>query len=751
MTRLESTENQLRKKLEVCEAYKKSINHYLGEGYIREVKDSNEKLQTKWYLPHFPVVKPDRETTKVRIVFDGSEKGSEKPLNDVINQGPKLQNDIFDVLLRFRRHDIAIVCDIKEMYHQIAIPEDERKYFRFFWRDMNSGIPPKTYEFQRVVFGISSSPFQAQFVSRYNAKKHMHELGLAAETVLKSCYMDDCLDSVDSVEKALNLYHELIELWGRANMLARKWMSNSTEVLREIPNQNRANEIDLDKSELPTKKTLGVIWQADKDLFRFQINNKNVMANTKRLFLKKMSAVFDPLGFIAPVIFQAKVLIQEMWVQNLEWDTKLEGKLERDVNKWCQDLDRLENLKIDRCFAFSDSKDHVIHMFSDASIKGYAAVSYWNSKIDGKGVGSRLIASKSRVAPLTSLSVPRLELLAVDLGVSLAERITKSLGIQMSKVKFWTDSNDVLGWLRNRTRIFKPFVAHRIGKIHELTDVSQWNFISSTSNPADAVSRGQNVQEFLNNEVWLKGPEFLNTYTENQDCEILEKTSGKFNSCQESTTIFFNAGIGPDWRLSPNRFSSLTRLVRVKAWVTRFINNCSSQCKESGELSAEEIELSTLQLIKEAQFMEFGDELTALSQKRTVAKNSPISALTPFLDADGILRSNSRIQYAELLNYDTKFPIILPKKNEITKLFIKEQHEKEFHVGGTNQTLAALSAKFWINAAREEIRRWENECNTCKKNKAKISGQLMANLPKHRLGSSLRAFTKIGVCGTLFN
>ena len=98
---------------------------------------------------------------------------------------------------------------------------------------MNSGIPPKTYEFQRVVFGISSSPFQAQFVSHYNAKKHMHELGLAAETVLKSCYMDDCLDSVDSVEKALNLYHELIELWGRANMLARKWMSNSTEVLEK--------------------------------------------------------------------------------------------------------------------------------------------------------------------------------------------------------------------------------------------------------------------------------------------------------------------------------------------------------------------------------------------------------------------------------------------------------------------------------------------------------------------------------------
>ena len=108
------------------------------------------------------------------------------------------------------------------------------------------------------------------------------------------------------------------------------------------------------------------------------------------------------------------------------------------------------------------------------------------------------------------------------------------------------------------------------------------------------------------------------------------------------------------------------------------------------------------------------------------------------------MRSNSRIQYAELLNYDTKFPIILPKNSNLTMLIIKGHHEKTNH-GGTNATLAALSQKFWINAARQEIRKWEIKYNIGKRRKTKVTQQVMANLPMHRLGNSLKAFTKIGV------
>ena len=129
----------------------------------------HEKSKSKWYLPHFPVIRLDKETTKTRIVFDASAKYDGVSLNDVIHQGPKLQRDLFDVLLRFRRFPVAVVCDIAEMYLRIGITPEDRTISRFLWRGINQNSHPDIYEFDRVVFGVNSSPFQAQFVLQYHA------------------------------------------------------------------------------------------------------------------------------------------------------------------------------------------------------------------------------------------------------------------------------------------------------------------------------------------------------------------------------------------------------------------------------------------------------------------------------------------------------------------------------------------------------------------------------------------------------
>ena len=91
-----------------------------------------------WYLPHFAVVKQDRSTTKVRIVFNAATRYHGVSLNDVVFQGPKLQHDLFDVLLRFRRYPVAVMCDISEMYLRIELIPEDRPYHRFLWRDMNT-------------------------------------------------------------------------------------------------------------------------------------------------------------------------------------------------------------------------------------------------------------------------------------------------------------------------------------------------------------------------------------------------------------------------------------------------------------------------------------------------------------------------------------------------------------------------------------------------------------------------------------
>ena len=205
--------------------------------------------------PSFPVLGPDKATTKPCVVFDGAAKFKWRSLNDAIYQGPKLQQDLVKVLTRFRRFPVEIVCDIAEMYLRIGIHKDHGKFQRFLWRDLDTHSAPKILQFKTMVFGINSSPFESQFLSQEHAKRNKAIYPLAAESVLESTYLDDKMDSTLDDTSGIQLYEELSSLWGSADMHARKWLSNSTSFLQHIPEVDRANEIDLDSVELPSVKT----------------------------------------------------------------------------------------------------------------------------------------------------------------------------------------------------------------------------------------------------------------------------------------------------------------------------------------------------------------------------------------------------------------------------------------------------------------------------------------------------------------
>ena len=183
LQRLENTEKRLKRSPDVAHAYTKCIEQYFEKGYV--IKGSEHKLiKTQWYLPHFPVLRPEKGTTKVRIVFDVTAKYDGISMNDMIHQGPKLQRDLFDVLLRFRRRPVALVCDIAEMYLQIGIAAEDRLYHRFLWRGMDQNRQPEIYEFDRVVFGVNSSPFKAQFLLQNNARKFEASFPMTAKVHL---------------------------------------------------------------------------------------------------------------------------------------------------------------------------------------------------------------------------------------------------------------------------------------------------------------------------------------------------------------------------------------------------------------------------------------------------------------------------------------------------------------------------------------------------------------------------------------
>ncbi|XP_052771184.1 uncharacterized protein LOC128210870 [Mya arenaria] len=758
LKRLENTEKRLKKNPVVFSAYQKTLENYEEKGYIRRVKPSAKNNQG-WYLPHFPVIRLDKETTKIRVVFDASAKCQDVSLNDKIEQGPKLQRNLFDVLLRFRRHEIALICDIQEMYLRVGIIESDKKFQRFLWRT-DPEDPPTEYEFNRVVFGVNASPFLAQFIAQRNAKEYENDYPRAAETVLKSTYMDDSMDSVCTEKDGVELYKQLSSLWSKAGMYARKWLSNSAAVLENIPQADRLKEVDLSEGGLPAVKTLGVLWVADDDQFTFRVSGPlEGMQFTKRTFLSKISSLYDPLGFLAPFTVRAKLLMQDIWVSGIDWDQKLSQSDNFKVIEWFEELKLLPEIRIPRCINMGlNTDDFEIHTFVDASSKAVGTVVYGKSSNGSSAVITQIVA-KSKVAPITSVSIPRLELMAAILGLKTTVNVCRAIEIDMSHVTFWSDSMNVLWWIRGQSRRYKPFVANRVGEIHEKSSPNQLRYVPSSENPADIVSRGMSVDSLVESKMWWQGPGFLkdsvecwpkNPVVKGSDVDVEMKKS---LSVEENCTFLELSKRGPmrsddhSWRLIPERFSSWTRLVRVCAWVYRFVTNCviEKQSRATGELTVCEIRNAEIVIIKQAQNDCFKEKIANISRGQKLSNKSKLVGLNPVLDQDELVRSDGRLKYAEFLSYDIRFPIILPRKHWVTKLIVKHHHEQGFHVAGTSQTLASLSLRFWILSGREAIREWENECMKCRRRKAQPATQIMAPLPDIRLRNSMKAFCQVAV------
>ena len=401
-----------------------------------------------------------------------------------------------------------------------------------------------------------------------------------------------------------------------------------------------------------------------------------------------------------------------------------------------------------------------LHTFVDASQDVYGAVVYSRETYKSGAVSIRFVATKSRLAPLAATRIPRLELMAIVLGLRMAGCISRVLNASLDQATFWSDCMNVLWWIRGRSRSFKPFVANRVGEIQTATDPKQWRYVPTNKNPADLLTRGLKLSELTKNENWWTGTDFLaheesewpvNKVVIEQEAakEEVKKSNSElpdhFNHLYDERAMITINQEDRSWRLNPKRFSSWKRFTRVHAWVRRFVDNCRGRARQNGELKPSEIEDTEVQAIKSAQREAFPEEYLALQRRKELPKNSKLLAFRPRLDEEGQMRCDSRLKYAEFLSHDARFPIILPLKHQVTKLIVKYFHEKGNHASGTNQTLAVLSTRFWIISGREEILEWEKECNKCRRRKAKAAKQIMAPLPQITLQLSLRPFAQTAV------
>ncbi|XP_018394544.1 PREDICTED: uncharacterized protein LOC108773282 [Cyphomyrmex costatus] len=401
-------------------------------------------------------------------------------------------------------------------------------------------------------------------------------------------------------------------------------------------------------------------------------------------------------------------------------------------------LTELNRLAIPRRVKYSIERQHIqIHGFCNASQNAYGACVYIRTELDANKYRSELLCSKSRIAPLKAVSLPRLELSAALLLARLMDKVRLSIDTSDIKVYLWSDSTITLSWISSESRMFSVFVANRIGEIQRLTQATDWRHVPSGQNPADLLSRGSNPSDLIHATTWWKGPDFLqhnenfwpaNKFLRQEDTSELRK-------------IYVNITVVDTSVIEDilNNHSNLDRACRVVAYCLRFLRRPAGITTHF--VSHEETAAALQLMCKVVQQLSFPEEYKALSSNKSLSTSSGILTLNPFLD-DGLIKVGGRLKHSNLTQ-DARHPVLLPKNHELSRRIITQAHVRSLHAG-TQATMAAVRQQFWPLALRSLTRKIILKCVKCFKVKPVHSESIMSSLPPSRITVS-RPFSYCGV------
>lgn len=318
-----------------------------------------------------------------------------------------------------------------------------------------------------------------------------------------------------------------------------------------------------------------------------------------------------------------------------------------------------------------------LHGFCDASIEAYGACVYVRYLDQEDQWKSRLLCSKTRVTPLKSATIPRLELSGALLLAQLSIRISQSWGIDVRQFKLWSDSMTMLGWLNSESSRLKTYVANRVEQILKEADASQWQYINTKDNPADTISRGIDAQELVRCVMWWNGPSYLCLPETQWSHSIIKLTPCDELPEQRPVKLVLVAIEGPMDII--DAYLNWRSLVRAVAWLSRFSNYLKNKrsIQVRGFLSLKEIKSAEVIILKRAQNDAFHDELKQLSMGRDIARNSPLKTLNPFLK-DGLILVGGRLQNSNLRS-EQRHPVVLLYNHKVTRLIFQIHHQKMLH------------------------------------------------------------------------
>ncbi|XP_054267417.1 uncharacterized protein LOC128989543 [Macrosteles quadrilineatus] len=589
--RFHSLERKFAVQPRFSQIYHDFIDDYISLDHMTICQDSLLP-SSHYFLPHHGVLKESSSTTKLRTVVDASAKTSTGvSLNDILLTGRKLQSNICDILMHFRRHNIVFSCDIRQMYRQIQIHPDDRKFQLILWRETSSQ-PLTAYQLNTVTYGMNSSPYLAIKTLHPLADDEGDYFPEAAQLLRMQTYVDDIITGADTEETALKLQDQLVNLLRRGGFELRKWVSNSDRLLQAFPKEHLETPVFLQDSEQPHFTILGLHWSPHSDCFTHNLNFPMDPHPSKRSILSIIAKIYDPCGFLAPCIMQAKCFMQLLWTTGLSWDDPLPTNLAEKWHSFLIDTQYLSQISIPRALQFSLSCTVELHGFADASESGYAAVVYFRCQMSNGDTIIHPIISKTRVSPLKRVTLPRLELCAAHLLAQLVAHCHSLFSdkIAIKNIYLWSDSSIVLTWLRTPPYKLKTYVANRVSQTQELVPIDSWRHISSTDNTADCASRGISASLLVNHPLWWTGPPWLKLPTCHwPTSHFIPEDLSSSEEIKKTPLVVLTSAPQKEWELL-SAYSSWNKLQRIVALLNRFIHTCRHQNDRlSGPLSSSEI------------------------------------------------------------------------------------------------------------------------------------------------------------------
>ena len=737
---LKKTEKSLLKDAAWSKSYGEQLQDMLDRGVARKL--TKEELQSwkgpHYYIPHLAVSNPKSKSTPVRIVFNSSQSCNGTSLNKILAKGPdSFRNNMMGILLRWKEEEVAVVGDIKKMFHSVRMSELDQHMHRFLWRDMDTDREPDVYIMTRVNMGDRPAPAIATEALYKTAEMQKDTHPRASEFILTSTYVDDAIDSVKR-ETEDDLIEETESMVENGGYHFKEWRVSGREVKEEgqqLKGENGItsvlgtawNHMEDVFTFVPilnfSKKKRGV--RTEPDLKRSEVPERLPDCLTRRMVLQQVMAIYDPMGMLAPFTIIAKQHLRETWKLKLDWDEDMPAYMKKNWCEFFSNMFEMEDLKFPRCLRPDDAEGNPwLVILSDGSDLAYGCAAYASWKCNSGKIKMRLIMAKSRIAPVDKVSTPRMELNGAVIAKRCRVVIEKEMRYKFERVIHLVDSETVLRMVHKTSTRFQVYEGVRIGEIQAAMEGSEWGWIPGLDNTADWLTRGRTPSELGPDSEWFNGPKALN--------KPFKEWNVKFYSSNESddlvpgmkAVVTHATNVKESYRLirEYKDISKYDSAVRAIARVITILRKKSFAGGREENLSPELINEAEIILIKEV-------------QKEVDITHNDLKKLNPGTNSDGLkVVGANRLKEFNPLGIYSDPPVFLPKNHPLTKLAMEKAHQNGHR--GRDGTLASFRSRFWTPRGPHVAAKAKDSCQYCKRRDPKLLEQVMGSLPEARLRPS---------------